>query len=264
MNPARIPRLFSDERSILHGGGGTQELGRFLISDPMVCGGAPVFKGTCILLWDVMAQVVGLGWNPGAIVEATGGAVTLEAIEEARQVMLKNSGHAEDEMLVTVSAEFYEGPDHFAKGRAPAHVHTAAVDRAWLKRLLQLEAPPHSLARLVVVDPDVDPHRPVFRGTRILLEDVTDKLFDAPSLETVVAHWKGAISVETLREADGVMRELLHTQVALDRPAFDKFIEETDRELNQIEAEIRESRKRQQTDPALLQAKRAWRSPRKR
>jgi len=245
----------------LHGGSGTQELGRFIVSDPWVCGGVPVFKGTRILIWDVIAQVVALGYSPDAMVEATGGAVTREAIEEARQLMLSAAGSSEADMLVTVSSEFYEGPDHFAKSRAAAHV-ADKVDRAWQKRLLEMEPPAKGVGRLLAIDPDVDPYQPVFRGTRILLRDAVEYLDRSSSPQAIARHWGGAISPETVAEALRTLRDLINVEVALERPDFDKFMEETDRVLNEIEGGTLE-RRMQQADPAALEAMRAWRSPRK-
>ena len=177
MNPARIPRMFRDDRRLLHLGGGVQDLGRTIVSDPHVCGGVPVFKGTRITVWDVMAQVLALDHPPDAIVQATGGAVTREAIEEAKQLMRNSPETADEDLLICASSEFYEGPEHFTSRRASAHV-PAPIDRSWLKRLLELEPPKRGLGRLLAVDPDIDPYMPVIRGTRIPLEEVVDWITD--------------------------------------------------------------------------------------
>jgi len=57
-------------------------VGRFVVSDPEVCHGEPVFRGTRILVADVLEQVAsGMSWE--AIAEEWRGSVTPEAIAEA-------------------------------------------------------------------------------------------------------------------------------------------------------------------------------------
>jgi uncharacterized protein (DUF433 family) len=57
-------------------------VGRFVVADPAVCHGEPVFRGTRILVADVLEQVAsGMAWE--AIVEEWRGSVTPEAIAEA-------------------------------------------------------------------------------------------------------------------------------------------------------------------------------------
>jgi uncharacterized protein (DUF433 family) len=60
-------------------------IGRYIVSDPAVCHGEPVFRGTRILVADVLEQVAaGMVWE--AIVEEWRGAVTPEAIAEAIRI----------------------------------------------------------------------------------------------------------------------------------------------------------------------------------
>ena len=57
-------------------------VGRFIVTDRDVCHGEPVFRGTRILVADVLEQVAsGMAWE--AIVEEWRGSVTPEAIAEA-------------------------------------------------------------------------------------------------------------------------------------------------------------------------------------
>jgi len=57
-------------------------VGRFVVADPEVCHGDPVFRGTRILVADVLEQVAsGMSWE--AITEEWRGSVTPEAIAEA-------------------------------------------------------------------------------------------------------------------------------------------------------------------------------------
>lgn len=57
-------------------------LGRYIVIDPAVCHGQPTFRGTRILVTDVLEQVAsGMAWE--AIIEEWRGALTKEAIAEA-------------------------------------------------------------------------------------------------------------------------------------------------------------------------------------
>ncbi len=57
-------------------------LGRYIVADPAICHGAPTFRGTRILVKDVLEQVeTGMVWE--AIIEEWRGALTREAIAEA-------------------------------------------------------------------------------------------------------------------------------------------------------------------------------------
>ena len=60
----------------------TQALGRYIVVDPSICHGKPTFRGTRILVADVLEQVAnGMDWE--AIIEEWRGALTKEAIAEA-------------------------------------------------------------------------------------------------------------------------------------------------------------------------------------
>ena len=57
-------------------------IGRYIVTDPKICHGQPVFRGTHILLADVLDQVAnGMAWE--SIVEEWRGAISKEAIAEA-------------------------------------------------------------------------------------------------------------------------------------------------------------------------------------
>ena len=67
--------------------------GRYIVSDPDICHGKPTFRGTRILVADVLEQVgEGLAWE--TIIEEWRGSITKEAIAEAirlsRQVFLEH------------------------------------------------------------------------------------------------------------------------------------------------------------------------------
>jgi uncharacterized protein (DUF433 family) len=70
-----------------------QILGRYLVADPDICHGKPTFRGTRILVADVLDQVAaGLAWE--TIIEEWRGSITQEAIAEAvrlaRQALLEH------------------------------------------------------------------------------------------------------------------------------------------------------------------------------
>jgi uncharacterized protein (DUF433 family) len=57
-------------------------IGRFIVADPAICHGQPTFRGTRILVSDVLEQVaMGIAWE--TIVEEWRGNVSFEAISEA-------------------------------------------------------------------------------------------------------------------------------------------------------------------------------------
>lgn len=60
----------------------TRMLGRYIVADPAICHGQPTFRGTRVLVADVLEQVAsGLAWE--AIIEEWRGALSIDAIAEA-------------------------------------------------------------------------------------------------------------------------------------------------------------------------------------
>lgn len=60
-------------------------LGRFIVADPEVCHGQPTFRGTRVLVGDVLQQVArGLDWE--TIIEEWHDSITHDAIAEAVQL----------------------------------------------------------------------------------------------------------------------------------------------------------------------------------
>ena len=60
----------------------TKALGRYIVADPAICHGQPTFRGTRILVSDVLEQVSsGLAWE--AIIDEWHGRLTKRAIAEA-------------------------------------------------------------------------------------------------------------------------------------------------------------------------------------
>jgi uncharacterized protein (DUF433 family) len=72
----------------------TRLFGRYIVTDPAICHGKPTFRGTRILVADVLEQVAdGLAWE--SIIEEWRGSVSAEAIAEAvrlsRRAFLENA-----------------------------------------------------------------------------------------------------------------------------------------------------------------------------
>ena len=68
--------------------------GRYIVSDPDICHGKPTFRGTRILVADILEQVgEGLAWE--TIIEEWRGSITKESIAEAirlsRQAFLEHA-----------------------------------------------------------------------------------------------------------------------------------------------------------------------------
>jgi len=71
------------------------ELGRFIVADPRICGGKPTYKGTRIMVWQVLAMLErGESWN--YVRQAWPGQMSDEAIAEtiklARTSLLDKRG----------------------------------------------------------------------------------------------------------------------------------------------------------------------------
>lgn len=59
-----------------------QILGRYIVADPKICHGKPTFRGTRIMVADVLEQVAdGMAWE--SIAESWGNNISREAIAEA-------------------------------------------------------------------------------------------------------------------------------------------------------------------------------------
>jgi uncharacterized protein (DUF433 family) len=78
-----------------------KNIGRYIVADPKICHGKPVFRGTRILVSDVLEQVAsGMVWE--AIIDEWRGALTKEAIAEAVRIAR--------EMLVAHASELVTEP----------------------------------------------------------------------------------------------------------------------------------------------------------
>jgi uncharacterized protein (DUF433 family) len=60
-------------------------IGRYIVSDPKICHGKPTFRGTRVLVSDVLEQVAsGMAWE--TIIEKWNNSISKEAIREAVQL----------------------------------------------------------------------------------------------------------------------------------------------------------------------------------
>jgi uncharacterized protein (DUF433 family) len=63
----------------------TQFMGRFIVTDPEIAHGKPTFRGTRVLVADVLEQIGnGMAWE--TIIEEWNNSVTKDAIQEAIQL----------------------------------------------------------------------------------------------------------------------------------------------------------------------------------
>ncbi len=77
-----------------------KNLGRYIVADPEVCHGKPTFKGTRILVEQVLKQVAkGLSWD--AIVEEWRGDISIDAIAEAVDLARRSFARETAETVTT-------------------------------------------------------------------------------------------------------------------------------------------------------------------
>ena len=79
-------------------------IGRYIVSDPRICHGKPTFRGTRIMVSQVLEQITsGMAWE--TIVEEWRGKVPKEAIAEAvRLAMQAFADHVEEYVVELASA----------------------------------------------------------------------------------------------------------------------------------------------------------------
>lgn len=81
----------------------SQVMGRHIVSDPKICHGKPVFRGTRVLVSDVLEQVAsGMAWE--SIVEEWNDSITKEAIREAVELASQALLRHKDEFILGPAA----------------------------------------------------------------------------------------------------------------------------------------------------------------
>jgi len=77
----------------------TRLMGRYIVTNPRICHGQPTFRGTRVLVSDVLEQVAnGVAWE--TIVEEWNRSVTKDAIREAVQMASQALLRHADEFIV--------------------------------------------------------------------------------------------------------------------------------------------------------------------
>jgi uncharacterized protein (DUF433 family) len=75
-------------------------LGRYIVADPAICHGQPTFRGTRILVADVLDQIAnGMAWE--AIIDEWRGALSKDAIAEAVRLAREALLNHADELVIT-------------------------------------------------------------------------------------------------------------------------------------------------------------------
>lgn len=78
-------------------------LGRHIVTDPKICHGKPTFRGTRVLVSDVLEQVAsGMAWE--AIIEEWNDSITKDAIREAVQLAKQALLNHADEFLLELKS----------------------------------------------------------------------------------------------------------------------------------------------------------------
>jgi len=79
-------------------------IGRYVVTDPRICHGKPTFRGTRILVADVLDQVAsGMAWE--SIIDEWNGAVSKQAIREAVELASHAFLRHTDELVVEPSTK---------------------------------------------------------------------------------------------------------------------------------------------------------------
>ena len=86
---------YSDMKSRANGNARRLEFGEHIVADPLICHGKPTFKGTRIMVWQILDELAP-GMSPTEIVKAWNGRTTRRAIAEsvslARRSLLDSHG----------------------------------------------------------------------------------------------------------------------------------------------------------------------------
>ena len=78
-------------------------IGRYIVSDAKICHGNPVFRGTRVLVSDVLEQVAsGMAWE--SIIEEWNDSITKEAIREAVELASQALLRHKDEFILGPAA----------------------------------------------------------------------------------------------------------------------------------------------------------------
>ncbi|GEM_PF-395025 len=165
-----------------------RELGKYIVADPKICHGKPTFRGTRIMVGQVLKMVAdGKDWE--TICEEWDGIVSKKAIAEALLVAAQT--------LVK-----YEN-------RRPSWLDDE--DCNWLEDE-SLEWPEvNSLGQYVVANPRVCHGQVTFRGTRIFVKDALEMVAEGMDWDKISWEWDGKVTKAAIAEAILVAAEALET-----------------------------------------------------
>jgi uncharacterized protein (DUF433 family) len=60
------------------------------------------------------------------------------------------------------------------------------------------------IGRYIVTDPEICHGQPTFRGTRVVVQHVSEQVADGMDWESIIAEWRGRISKDAIAEAVGL------------------------------------------------------------
>jgi len=140
-------------------------IGKHIVVDPQIRDGEPVFRGTRISVREVLGRVAD-GADRDGIIQEHRGEITPEAIAEA----VRLAGNAFTE-----------------------HARVPAKD--------ELDAPPTVLGEYIVADPEICHGTVTFRGTRLFVADVFERVANARDWDAIIADFHGSITRDAIAEA---------------------------------------------------------------
>ncbi len=165
-----------------------KELGKYLVADPKICDGKPIFRGTRITVRQVLKMVAdGKDWE--TICEEWDGKVSKKAIAEALLVAAQTLAKYEN--------------------RRPSWLDDE--DCNWLedKGLEWPEA--KSLGDYVVANPRVCHGQVTFRGTRIFVQDALEMVAEGMDWDKISWEWDGKVTKAAIAEAIMIAAEAMDT-----------------------------------------------------
>jgi uncharacterized protein (DUF433 family) len=153
-----------------------KELGKYIVAHPGICHGKPTFRGTRIMVWQVLEMVAdGMDWDE--ISCQWSGRVSREAIAEAIL--------AASDALLKYETRRPLGDEANQKVK--------------------------NLGEYIVADPHVCHGKPTFGGTRIMVWQVLKMVAKGRDWEAISNAWEGRVKREAIVEAIRVASEALLT-----------------------------------------------------
>jgi uncharacterized protein (DUF433 family) len=159
------------------------DLGTYIVSDPKICYGTPTFRGTRIMVWQILEQLAaGTPWDE--IEQLWDGRISAPAIREAASV---------------ASLAF--------KNKAVVEALDGEAD--W-RQLTSYPVPPEEdeptssrieLGAYVVADSRICHGKPTFRGFRIMVWQILSEVSEGMSWDEISVCWDGKVTALAVEEA---------------------------------------------------------------